>query len=111
MSAVAAGDIAGDGEAQADAPGGRVARLVEAEERLENIFVALRRNAGAVVVDGQLDQALAPPGPDRDVLAVALGVGQQVGEIGRASCRERGCQSVKISVLAVSLKNKNEDTT
>src|SRR3546814_3022613 len=55
-------------------------RLVEAEERLENIFVALRRNAGAVVVDGHLDQALAPPGPDRDVLAVALGVGQQVGE-------------------------------
>src|SRR3546814_2802381 len=57
-----------------------LARLVEAEERLENIFVALRRNAGAVVVDGHLDQALAPPGPDRDVLAVALGVGQQVGE-------------------------------
>src|SRR3546814_13478122 len=29
-------------------------------------------------------------------------------EIGRASCRERVCQYVKISVVAVSLKNKTE---
>src|SRR3546814_20266820 len=28
------------------------------------------------------------------------------GEIGRASCRERVCQYVKISVVAVSLKKK-----
>src|SRR3546814_3425065 len=28
-------------------------------------------------------------------------------QIGRASCRERGCQYVKISVVAVSLKKKN----
>src|SRR3546814_18150176 len=28
-------------------------------------------------------------------------------EIGRASCRERGCQTVSISVVAVSLKKKN----
>src|SRR3546814_18801509 len=29
------------------------------------------------------------------------------GEIGRASCRERGCQYVYISVVAVSTKTKN----
>src|SRR3546814_17210803 len=29
-----------------------------------------------------------------------------VGEIGRASCRERGCQSVSISGVAVSLKKQ-----
>src|SRR3546814_20185676 len=29
------------------------------------------------------------------------------GEIGRASCRERVCPSVSISVVAVSLKKKN----
>src|SRR3546814_16005224 len=28
-------------------------------------------------------------------------------EIGRASCRERVCQSVKVSVVVVSLKKKN----
>src|SRR3546814_10966266 len=33
----------------------------------------------------------------------------QKAEIGRASCRERVCQYVSISVVAVSLKNKNQD--
>src|SRR3546814_20394084 len=33
-------------------------------------------------------------------------------ELGRASCRERGCKYVSISVVAVSLKKKKEyDTT
>src|SRR3546814_17762459 len=32
-------------------------------------------------------------------------------EIGRASCRERVCQYVWISVVAVSLKKKNKSTT
>src|SRR3546814_19371934 len=32
-------------------------------------------------------------------------------EIGRASCRERGCQYVYISVVAVLLKNKNKEKT
>src|SRR3546814_20268580 len=31
-------------------------------------------------------------------------------EIGRASCRGRVCQAVKISVVAVSLKNKKNKT-
>src|SRR3546814_12745929 len=31
-------------------------------------------------------------------------------KIGRASCRERGCQYVSISVVAVSLKKKNLKT-
>src|SRR3546814_15090850 len=30
-------------------------------------------------------------------------------EIGRASCRERGCQYVLFPVVAVSLKNKNKN--
>src|SRR3546814_15143246 len=32
----------------------------------------------------------------------------QSAEIGRASCRERGCQYVENSVVAVSLKNKKK---
>src|SRR3546814_13280000 len=38
----------------------------------------------------------------RRVMAVSQGV-----EIGRASCRERVCQYVSISVVAVSLQKKN----
>src|SRR3546814_16078818 len=34
-----------------------------------------------------------------------------LGEIGRASCRERVCQYVSISVVAVSLKNKTTTHT
>src|SRR3546814_12145668 len=56
--------------------------------------------------------------PERDVRARDLTIGaggnplrtriyEPEGEIGRASCRERVCQYVWISVVAVSLKKKN----
>src|SRR3546814_14254658 len=34
-----------------------------------------------------------------------------IGEIGRASCRERVCQYVSISVVAVTLKKQQKQTT
>src|SRR3546814_18077971 len=37
-------------------------------------------------------------------------VGKKRHKIGRASCRERVCQYVSISVVAVSLKKKNKYT-
>src|SRR3546814_15660941 len=49
------------------------------------------------------DAATAPATADRQALwANAL------REIGRASCRERVCQYVEISVVAVSLQNKKK---
>src|SRR3546814_16083160 len=39
------------------------------------------------------------------------GDGRDMLEIGRASCRERVCQYVSISVVAVSLKKKHHETT
>src|SRR3546814_11957249 len=36
------------------------------------------------------------------------GVRHDRGQIGRASCRERVCQSVAISVVAVSIQKKNK---
>src|SRR3546814_15507520 len=42
---------------------------------------------------------------------VALARIQAHIEIGRASCRERVCQYVEISAVAVSLKNKIEETS
>src|SRR3546814_15309783 len=42
--------------------------------------------------------------------AVSLLLGANVFKIGRASCRERGCQYVYISLVAVSLKKKTSNT-
>src|SRR3546814_11568196 len=43
----------------------------------------------------------------RYLQATELGLPRIIGrEIGRASCRERGCQYVQIPVVAVSLKKK-----
>src|SRR3546814_20152985 len=60
---------------------------------------------------------LGRPGMERGLLGcggighrypVEVGLGLDfVEEIGRASCRERVCQYVSISVVAVSLKKKN----
>src|SRR3546814_11575312 len=45
------------------------------------------------------------------LLALAIVVGILVDEIGRASCRERVCQYVYISVVAVSFKKKKNTNT
>src|SRR3546814_14050182 len=37
--------------------------------------------------------------------------GKRIAKIGSASCRERVCQDVYISVVTVSLKNKNKHIT
>ena len=50
-------DVARDGEAEPDAAGRGVARIVEAEERLEHRLALGFGNARAVVVDGDVDGA------------------------------------------------------
>src|SRR3546814_12978054 len=57
------------------------------------------RGGGGVVDE---DRALAHPGEG----AV---VAEDDAEIGRAACRERVCQYVEISVVAVSLKKKHKN--
>src|SRR3546814_19414186 len=46
-------------------------------------------------------------GVETEELAEAL---TELGQIGRASCRERGCQYVYISVVALSFKKKKHIT-
>src|SRR3546814_18274022 len=48
----------------------------------------------------------------REMTTDGGGAGQWRGapEIGRASCRERGCQYVSIAVVAVALKKKQTNT-
>src|SRR3546814_11066555 len=64
----------------------------------------------APVRDGLSAISIAKSYDKRTVLtdvSVSVGRGEVVGQIGRAPGRERVCQYVEISVVAVALKNKN----
>src|SRR3546814_16466499 len=67
---------------------------------------------GTQVVAGEVAGDLAQPrqeaGRVLQALEVLPGGEEGILEIGRASCRERVCQYVSISVVAVSLKKKNK---
>src|SRR3546814_13576285 len=56
--------------------------------------------AGSVVLTGAATEAM--PIDKGDIVCARF----QAMEIGRASCRERGCQSVLFSLIAVYLKKK-----
>src|SRR5258706_1773238 len=80
VAAMAAHDVARDRQAEADAARGGVPRGIHAEERLEGLLALVGRDAGAVVVDRQLERAVGLMGGDCDRAAVAAGVGDQVGD-------------------------------
>src|SRR3546814_18689018 len=79
------------------------------------------KDKGEKQVDGRCDRRsgkkvadileFAHPG-DAVADPACLEIGQRQGhqEIGRASCRERGCQYVLISVVGGTLKKKNKRT-
>src|SRR6187397_3730371 len=71
VAAVRAGDVAGDGEAEAGAAFVLVARVVAAEERLEHFVTQLGRNAGAVVVDRDGEVAVVAMPGDGDATGEA----------------------------------------
>ena len=73
---MAAGDVAGDGEAEAGAARIEVARIVEPAEGAENLGAQGFGDAGAVVVDGDLQVIAVARQRHRDVLGVAPGVVQ-----------------------------------
>src|SRR3546814_13263195 len=84
-------------------------RLIDRREdhsrRLPNDTIIRRRDAQwahFTIALGDID----PPHWTRAVTAFRHALDQT--EIGRASCRERVCQYVKISVVAVSLKKKKK---
>src|SRR3546814_16186983 len=65
-------------------------------ERIAQTWIALIRRLG-------YDRFVAQGGDWGAAITTAVAMAQ----IGRASCRERGCQYVKVSVVAVSLKKKS----
>src|SRR3546814_16741094 len=64
-----------------------------------------RDAAGPCVAAGSLGERGADDAADR-----AAYCAHALAEIGRASCRERGCQYVEIPVVDVSLKQKRTTT-
>src|SRR3546814_12488786 len=85
-----------------------------------DLFALTKPRVMSLVVFTALCGLLAAPGEVHPVLAfssilaIALGAGAsgalnqwyEAGQIGRASCRARVCQYVKLSVVAVSLTKK-----
>src|SRR3546814_14164456 len=59
---------------------------------------------------GEQAGALVEDAAEEDHGAQHVGLVDAGQQIGRASCRERVCQYVSISVVAVSLKKKNKKT-
>ena len=57
-----AGDVEGDGEAQARSRFVEIAGIVEADEGAEGIRPLVRRDAGAVVIDQQRQHVVRDPG-------------------------------------------------
>src|SRR3546814_14906414 len=64
-------------------------------------LIVILAAAGFASVAGAQQPTEVEQGLELDAAAVA------VGKIGRASCRERVCQYVKISVVALSLQKNN----
>src|SRR3546814_13649811 len=94
-----------------DAKADLAERLLQLHHGIAAVVAAHRPDAAAVEV------TLANKNPGSTLkLGMARGIalltpalaGLGVAEIGRASCRERGCQYVYISVVAVYLKKKTQ---
>src|SRR3546814_12530387 len=91
-----------DGRVPVESAVSRTARPRRVEQQRRNRVRAVR------ALEQRLDDLLEIHGADLTGVVVGqerehLG---QAQEIGRASCRGRGCQYVSISVVAVSLKKK-----
>src|SRR6201988_4053279 len=71
VAAMGAGDVAGNRQPKPGAAFVLVARIVEPQERLEHLFAHARRNAGAVVVDGDGEIAGIPVAFDSNGVAMA----------------------------------------
>ena len=73
--------IAGDGQAQAYPLAVGIAAFVEAVEGFEGVFVLVGRDAGAVIIDQDLDAArVGAADRDGDIFAVFAGVVDQIGQ-------------------------------
>src|SRR5437764_614040 len=73
-------DVARDREPETGAAFVLVARIVEAQERLEHLLALMRRDTGTVVVYRHGEPAMVAVAGDRDRRGVPCGVGDEVAE-------------------------------
>ena len=78
VAAVAANDIAGDGQPQSGSAGLSIARVVETLKRREGAFDLLRRNSRSVVPDGNDNRLRLVAEGNGDALAVSASIVDQV---------------------------------
>src|SRR3546814_16919993 len=81
-------------------------RIARRTHRLAAILAAALRKRG-VEVGGDFFDTLHVTGVD----AAAIHARAAEAEIGSAPCRDRGCQYVSISVVAVTFTKKNKNNT
>src|SRR3546814_15132765 len=86
--------------------GGNIGALVAAI-MVEQPRVMIAEGAGVDLHDEPVVEA-HPRHHGQHMRAKQLGVGRADLEIGRASCRERVCQSVSISVVDLTFKKKKD---
>ena len=77
---MAARQVAGDGQAEADAAGRRVARAFQPQERLEDLLALAGRDAWPVIVDRHLDNVAEPSCVHHHTTCEAQGVFDEISE-------------------------------
>src|ERR671924_1984087 len=80
VAAVAARHVAGDRQAETDAPGGRVARSIEADERPEHAVAVGRRDPRTVVIDENIYPVGDSDTGQPDLTTIPARVADQIGK-------------------------------
>src|SRR5260221_13770179 len=78
IAAVAARDVARNGKPEPNSTGGRIARAVQANERLEHPVALFRRDSPPILVDQDIDPVFDPYARHPDVPPETAGIGDEV---------------------------------
>src|SRR6185503_17953094 len=80
ITAMGAGDVAGDGQPETRAAALQVPALIQTMKRPESLFAPGFGDAGAVVFHGDLDHALVALQADRHLAAMLQGIVQEIAD-------------------------------
>ena len=80
VTAVNAGDVAGDGQSKSGRFGILIARVIEPVKRPKHLIALIFGNAWPVVLDLDHKRAILPSSADRDVVGEAHGIVDQIGD-------------------------------
>src|SRR3546814_17469050 len=106
----ASGEISSGSQDLASRTESQAASIEETAASMHEITTTVKQNADNAAAANQL-ATVARDTAEKGGSVVADAVAAVSRKIGRASCRERVCQYVSISVVAVALKKKKTDIT